>query len=142
MPVAIIDTNVIVAGVLSGEAQSLVCRIVDGMLAGKFVYALSPPLLAEYRAVLLRPRIRKLHGWSFDAVDIFLEEIVATAVWHEPCLIYQAPDPDDDHLWSLIHALPGSLLVTGDQLLLRQASLALPIMTPRDFIDQMGNPLS
>ena len=57
----IVDTNVVVAGLLTRTAGSPVARILDGMVLARFAFALSEPLLAEYRAVLLRPHIRARH---------------------------------------------------------------------------------
>ena len=58
----IVDTNVVVAGLLTGNATSPVARILDGMLGAAFPFVVSEALLAEYRAVLVRPALRKLHG--------------------------------------------------------------------------------
>ena len=53
----IIDTNVLVAGLLTSHADASVARILDGMLGAAFPFVLSEVLLAEYRAVLMRPRL-------------------------------------------------------------------------------------
>lgn len=78
--VAVIDTNVLVSGLISSDPQAAACRIVDAMLEGRFIYLLSPSLLDEYRTVLLRPKIRKLHGLAVSDIDRILTEIVANAV--------------------------------------------------------------
>ena len=54
----IVDTNVVVAGLLTGNATSPVARILDGMLGAAFPFVVSEALLAEYRAVLVRPALR------------------------------------------------------------------------------------
>ena len=63
---AIIDTNVVVAGLLTGNADSPTARILDGMRKGAFPFLLSTALLAGYREVLLRRKIRALHGLSLS----------------------------------------------------------------------------
>ena len=50
---AVIDTNVVVSGVLTKDSPSPTVRILDGMLAGRFRFLLSVDLLAEYRDVPL-----------------------------------------------------------------------------------------
>jgi len=64
---AVIDTNVVVSGLLTSLAASPTVRILDGMLVGAFRFLLSVELLAEYRAVLLRQKIRRSppteHSW-------------------------------------------------------------------------------
>ena len=57
-PVAVIDTNVVVSALLTGEPVSPTAVVLDDMLRGRFAYPLSLELLAEYREVLLRPRTR------------------------------------------------------------------------------------
>ncbi|WP_309640015.1 PIN domain-containing protein, partial [Methylibium sp.] len=61
-PAIIVDTNVVVAGLLTKDETSPVARILDGMLAAAFPFVVSEALLAEYRTVLVRPTLRKLHG--------------------------------------------------------------------------------
>jgi uncharacterized protein len=81
---AVIDTNVVVSGLLSGAADLPTRRVVDAMLAGAIPFSLSETLLAEYRPVLLRPAIRKHHGLTGMEVDILLEEVVLNASVREP----------------------------------------------------------
>ena len=101
------------------------------------MHLLSPALLQEYREVLLRPKLRKLHGLSKAEVDQILSEITANAIWREPAESSGAPDPGDDHLWSLLQSTD-AILVTGDQLLLdnppRAASTILPKTCVTEFL--------
>ncbi len=76
----IIDTNVVVAGLLTAHADSPVARILDGMLSAKFAFVVSQALVAEYRAALLRPKLSKLHGLSEDEVDAVLTDMVRHAI--------------------------------------------------------------
>jgi putative PIN family toxin of toxin-antitoxin system len=114
-PVCVVDTNVLVAGLITNPDQSPVAWILDAMLSGKLVYLLSPELLDEYRAVLLRPKLTTLHGLSDAEVDRLLVEMAANAMWREPQCTSPAPDPGDDHLWALMDSLSGSMLITGDR---------------------------
>ena len=133
----IIDTNVLVAGILTHNIDSPTARIVDAMLDGRVMHLLSPALLQEYRDVLLRPKLRKLHGLSQDEVDQILSEITANAIWREPAESQDAPDPGDDHLWSLLQSTD-AIRVTGDQLLLdnppHTASIILPKTCVTEFL--------
>jgi hypothetical protein len=63
--VVIVDTNVVIAGLLTGEAASPVAVILDRMLKGAFPFVVSEALLAEYHAVLMRPALRKPHGSAY-----------------------------------------------------------------------------
>jgi len=71
----IINTNVLIAGILSNNIDSPTAIIVDAMLDGRIMHLLSPALLHEYRDVLLRPKLRKLHDLSKNEVDQILSEI-------------------------------------------------------------------
>ena len=129
----VIDTNVVVAGLISSAAHSPVRRVLDGMLAGTFRFVLSPDLLAEYRRVLLRPAIRARHGLSSEQVDVVLTAIAANAQFRDPVArtVPGAPDRSDDHLWRLLHAMPGLTLVTGDRLLVEQPPQFASVVSPR-----------
>lgn len=130
MLVFIVDTNVVVAGLITNDEQSPVAQILDGMLTGRFIYLLSPDLLFEYRTVLNRPRIQKLHKLSVTEIDVLLTELTANAVWREPSANVPAPDPGDNHLWSLLAYQPDTILVTGDKLLLDNPPNFATVLTP------------
>ena len=57
-PAVIVNTNLVVAGLLTKQDASPVARILDGMLGAAFPFVLSEALLAEYRTVLVRPVLR------------------------------------------------------------------------------------
>jgi len=134
LPLVIIDTNVVVSGLITADVNSPTCQIVDSMLAARFSYLLSPTLFDEYRAVLLRSKIQKLHGLQAADVDRILTEIVVNAIWREPALMVSAPDSGDDHLWALLAACRGSVLVTGDRLLLENPPDFASVIKPLSFL--------
>lgn len=133
-PVFVVDTNVVVAGLISGSRRSPVVAVVDAMLDGSLAYMLSPSLLAEYRRVLMRPRLRVLHGLEEPEIDRVLVELVANAIWREPDAVAPAPDPGDDHLWALLSARVGAILITGDRLLVDNPPTDNPIISPRGWV--------
>ncbi|GAB6042007.1 PIN domain-containing protein [Endothiovibrio diazotrophicus] len=135
MIVAVIDTTTLVSGLITANPYSPTALVVDDMVRGRFPFLLSPELLGEYRRVLLRPKLRKLHGLSEEEVDALLTEIVTQAVWREPRGGPPAPDPGDDHLWALLELHPGSVLVTGDRALLEQPPEGRSVLTPRGFLE-------
>lgn len=137
-PAAVIDTNVVVAGLISADAGSPTATILDGMRRGAFPFLLSDQLLAEYREVLLRAKIRKLHGLAASEIDQVLTEIATHAIVREPEARTGAPDAKDNHLWSLLHAQPGSVLVTGDLALARKPPPQSDVLSPREFAAQLS----
>jgi len=134
---AVIDTNAVVAGLITADAGSATARVLDGMRRGAFPFLLSDQLLAEYREVLLRPKIRKFHGLTANEVDQILTEIATHAIVREPATRTGAPDTNDNHLWSLLLDLPGSVLVTGDLALARKPPRKSDVLSrassPRSF---------
>lgn len=133
-PVVIVDTNVVVAGLLTVDETSPVARVLDGMLAAAFPFALSEALLAEYRAVLVRPRLKKLHGLSVADIEILLTDLAQHAIVLTPGAAPTAPDPGDQFLWDLLAAKEALVLVTGDKLLLREPAMRGRVVSPADFV--------
>ena len=130
----IVDTNVVVAGLLTGNDTSPVARILDGMLAATFPCVVSEALLAEYRAVLVRPGLQKLHGLMVAEVETLLTNIAQHAIVLTPVATSPAPDPGDQLLWELLAAKSDLLLVTGDKLLLRDAGMHGRVVSPQAFV--------
>lgn len=132
----IVDTNVVVAGLLTADAQSPVARVLDGMLSAVFPYVLSHALLAEYGSVLRRPALRKLHRLSTGEIDSILVELAHHAIVLDPVPASPAPDPGDQHLWELLAARNDLLLVTGDKRLQREKSMGSRILSPAAFVER------
>jgi putative PIN family toxin of toxin-antitoxin system len=135
----VVDTNVVAAGLLSGDAASPVVPVLDGMLAAAFPYVLSEALLAEYHAVLMRPKLRRLHGLSDGEVEAVLTELAQHAIVLDPPhgQAPAAPDPGDQMLWDLLSSRTGLRLVTGDARLLQDLGMQGRVVTPRAFIDSL-----
>jgi putative PIN family toxin of toxin-antitoxin system len=133
---AVIDTNVLVSGFLTRLAASPTVRIVDAMLAARFRYTLSIDLLAEYRSVLLRPRIRSRHRLSEAEIDVTLIDIAANGVLVdvEVELSARKRQSGDEHLWRLMRAVPIAVLVTGDRRLAAH-ELGSRDVSAREFAD-------
>lgn len=131
----IIDTNVIVSGLIGADSNSPPARILDAMLDGDLLYLMSDDLLNEYSSVLRRPRLVRLHGRTDDEIDRLLTDLVANAIWREPIASGDAPDTGDDHLWALLASHPQGQLVTGDQLLLDNPPSGASVTSPRGFVD-------
>ncbi|MGE0278599.1 MAG: putative toxin-antitoxin system toxin component, PIN family [Gammaproteobacteria bacterium] len=131
LPVFVVDTNVIVAGLITGRPESPVAVILDAMLKGALLYLLPPDLVNEYRVVLSRPRLCRFHGLHEDDVSQLLMELTANAIWREPDPGAQAPDPGDHHLWALLDAHPGSVLITGDRRLVENPPAHRAVITPQ-----------
>lgn len=132
----IVDTNVVVAGLLSAQAEAPTARILDGMLAAAFAYVVSSELLAEYRDVLCRPKLRKLHGLSTEDIETVLTELALHAIVLAAASSSPAPDPGDQHLWGLLAARDDLVLVTGDARLLDSNDWPQRVRNPRQWLEE------
>ena len=132
--VCIVDTNVIVSGSIGADPHSPPARILDAMLDGAFLYLMSDTLLEEYSSVLRRPGLVRLHGRTDDEIDRLLASLVANAMWREPAVRGDAPDPGDDHLWALLASYPQGPLITGDRRLLENPPSGAFVVSPRHFV--------
>ncbi len=132
---AIIDTNIIVSGLITADADSPTARILNGMLKGEILHLMSEELLIEYAKILRCPKLANLHQWTEEEIDALLAEIVANSMWREPAPSEAAPDSSDSHLWRLLAAEYGSILVTGDKLLLSRPPTAHSVISPRSYVE-------
>lgn len=106
-PVWVLDTNVVVSAALT--AGGTCDRLLRAAVAGRVRLAWSAPMLAEYRAVLLRPKF----GFSRPVVDALLaafDPAHQVAAGSSPSL----PDPDDEVFLAAALATPDQIIVTGN----------------------------
>lgn len=140
--VFIIDTNVVVAGLLTRHNDSPVAQILDSMLRAVFRFAMSEALLAEYRSVLLRPKLLRLHRLTEQEIDAILTDLARHAIVLQVPLLPNAPvapDSGDQFLWNLLSSRADLMLVTGDKLLLQPGPLQQQVVTPQAFVAQLSN---
>jgi putative PIN family toxin of toxin-antitoxin system len=135
----IIDTNVVVSGLITGNAASPPARILDAMLTDQARCVVSEELVSEYRAVLLRPAIARRHGLSEVEIDTILARLALSCAVRTPSgAAAGAPDPGDTHLWALLEAEPQAVLVTGDRRLLDSAPRGRRVITPAQMLEKLA----
>ena len=137
LPLCIVDTNVLIAGLLTKDLHSPTVYLVDAMVEGSLPFLLSPALLLEYQDVLARCKLSKLHKLTAHEQETFLTELVANSIWREPSpSSYAPPDQGDIHLWRLLESEPKAILVTGDKLLIGRPLKGRLLCTPAEFRDR------
>lgn len=140
-PPTVVDTNVLVAGLLTADPAAPTARIVDAMLAAAFPLVLSEPLLAEYRSVLNRPKLARAHRLTAMEIDVILVDLAHHAIVLSPVASHPAPDAGDQHIWDLLAARRDLRLVTGDKALLGHRAMRSRLSTPAAFADRwLGGP--
>jgi predicted nucleic acid-binding protein len=105
-----------------------------------FPFVVSEALLAEYHAVLVRPKLCKLHGLSGAEIDSILTDMVRHAIVLTPlnrAAAPLAPDVGDQFLWALLATRPDFMLVSGDKLLLQDEAMRPRVVSPQTFIAQL-----
>ena len=128
---AILDTNVIVAGLLTPVGAP--GTLLELHAAGAFELVISPHLLEELREVLARPHLADRLVVTVDEITTMLAtgaEVHEDRPAHHPTL---PTDPDDGSLIDLAMNAD-ALLVSGDRALLRIAATA-PVLSPAAFLD-------
>ncbi len=134
----VVDTNVVVSALLTANPDSPPVAILRRMLGGELRYLLSTELLAEYRTVLLRPRLMRKHGLDEAELDELLTAIAANGTQREPQFSPPSPDPKDAHLLALLDCEPRAVLVSGDELTLNAVTPRSRSMTPRELLGHLG----
>ena len=134
----IVDTNVVVAGLLTVHDASPgladLARILDGMLAAAFPLVVSESLLAECHAVLVRPGMRRLHGLTVAEGEAPLTDTAQHVIALAPVAAMSTPDSGDQLLLELPATRAVLLLLTGDIALQRNAGMQARVVSPQSFV--------
>ena len=135
---AVIDTNVLIAGLLwHGPPHALLTLVRDGVVG----LVSSPALLVELTHVLGRPKFDVVLQRSNTSRDRLLAEVrqLAEVIDPPPLLQPVCRDPDDDKALALALAARVELIVSGDNdLLALQQFEGLPIVSPAQALQRIS----
>jgi uncharacterized protein len=135
----VIDTNVIVSGILSRSGAP--AELLDAWRERRYLLLSSPAIIAEVQAVLKYPRIREKYHLSDEEINLTMAllEHEALLLPGEANVAGSVPaDPKDEMF--LACALDGQadLIVSGDHHLLELGAFRdIPIINARQFLDQL-----
>jgi hypothetical protein len=135
----VIDTNVIVSGILSRKGAP--AELLKAWRERRFLLLISSEIVTEVRAVMQYPHIRDKYHLSDDEIEqtITLLEHDALMVAGDSRVAGSVPDDPKDEMF-LACALDGQadVIVSGDHHLLDLKSYRdIPMMTARQFLDQL-----
>lgn len=133
----IVDTNVVVSGLIGTDPNSPPALILDAMLEGAFPYVMSAALFNEYSSVLRRPAVVRQHGLTEPEVVLLLTNLTENSIWHDPAISNMAPDLGDNHIWALLESQPHAQLITGDKLLIENPLVGAIVISPRNAIEMI-----
>jgi putative PIN family toxin of toxin-antitoxin system len=135
----VIDTNVLVSGVISA---GLPRELVNAAKAGLFEMCTSETLLAELLDVLGRAKFVARFAQAGLSPERVVDDLRKLAVVVAPATVPRvvATDPDDDHVLAAAHSGAADLIVSGDKrdLLPLGSYLGMPIITAREALERMA----
>jgi putative PIN family toxin of toxin-antitoxin system len=135
----VIDTNVIVSGILSRKRAP--AELLNAWRLRRFLLLSSPTIVAEVRAVLRYPRIRKKYPPSDEEIDQTI-----TLLEHDALLVpggadvtgSVAADPRDEMFLACTVDGQADVIVSGDHHLLDLGIYRdIPIITARQLLDKL-----
>lgn len=128
---AVLDTNVLVSALI--RHGGIPAQLLAAQRTGLIELVTSEALLAELQAVLARPRISELVGWSIDERTEFVDRLAAEATIVAPIaqLSVVERDPADNRVLEAAVAGQSDFVVSGDKDLLSLSQYeGIPIVTP------------
>ena len=141
---AVLDTNVIISGILNREGSP--GRLIQAAFEHQAFQAVtSVPILGEIGSVLRRPRIARRHGWSELEIGVFLARLYTL------CLVVEglstldaiAADPSDNMFLAAALEAEAGYVVSGDDHLLALGMFEnIVVLSPRQFLDLLPNNLA
>jgi putative PIN family toxin of toxin-antitoxin system len=135
VPRAVLDPNVLVSALISPTGAS--AQLLLELRAGAFELVTSPLLLGELDEVLGREKFQRYVAEA--EVGVYIDLLRRESVVLEDPDPPSQPvgvDPDEEHLISLARVARVDALVSGDPHLV-SLRRALPVMTPREFLDSL-----
>lgn len=135
----VIDTNVIVSGILSRSGAP--AELLNSWRERQFLLLSSPAIVAEVRAVLGYPHIRN----KYPLTDEDVEQVI-TLLEHDALLVSGDvevagsihDDPADEMFLECAVAGQADAIVSGDHHLLSlETYQEIPILTARQFLEKL-----
>ena len=133
----VIDTNVIVSGILS--RQGATAEILNAWRERRFLLLSSPAIVAEIRAVLRYPRIHR----KYPLTDAEIDQVISL-IEHDALLVPGSADvagsvpadPKDEMFLACALDDQAEVIVSGDHHLLDLGVyMEIPIIAARQFLE-------
>ena len=131
---AVIDTNVIVSAMMSGNPESPTKRCLRAVLSGKVCPLYNDKIIAEYRDVLTRSKF----NFDNERVEVIVSKIVSDGLNTEQIPSAENfPDPTDRVFYevALAKSDEGAKIVTGNA---RHYPISPIVVTPAEFCEMIG----
>ena len=109
---AVVDTNVIVSGLLTKNNESPTRVILDSVFADKIIPLLNSEIMMEYKEVLSRGKFKLSEQAIRTVLDVFS---IKGEVYSRYCTGALLPDPDDLVFYETYASCENSYLITGNK---------------------------
>jgi len=136
----VLDTNVVVSGAL--RPSSIPARLLSLIPEGRIQPLTDHRIMAEYRDVLTRPRLKIPPTATTELMQRFSEvaehvEVVATAVSRLDRV--KIPDPEDRPFMEVALSGAADAIVTGNTNHFPPSELQpVRVLTPRELLEELG----
>ena len=137
---AVIDTNLVVSGILNPSGSPGVVLRAAGV---RFELVWTPAIVVECYRVLSYPRLKKVLGARAAAARQVVADLAALAVLvppgQLPLVRVVEADPDDDVLFGTALAGAATFVVSGDAAVLAVGSFAgVMVVSAAEFLASLG----
>jgi putative PIN family toxin of toxin-antitoxin system len=114
---AVVDSNLVIRGLLRRRPRSVAVRLLDAAIDGRFQLVLSPYLLAEGEQTLREPAVRALRRLTDSQIKGFIGALAAVAQVVEGAYAVNlvARDPDDNPVVACALEAGARYVVTDDR---------------------------
>ena len=127
------DTNILISGVLFGGKPREILRLCS---SGNVVNCISPDILKEIEAVLLRPKFGLKEEQVYEIVRLFRDTF--TLVSPDRRLSVVTADPDDNRILEAALAADADAIVSGDAHLLDLVNWnGTPVLSADTFLKKI-----
>ena len=135
---AVVDTNILISGVIKPERAT--GEILRRLRDGEFVLLYTEPLLAELAEVINRPRIRQKYGLGSEDIETVLALILLRGEPIDPTRRVEiCRDPKDNMILEAAVAGQADMITSGDFDLLSLREFAgMPIISPAEFLQRLA----
>jgi len=134
---AVIDTNVLVSGLVHTNSATAPTIIIDAWVSGQFTLILSDHIRAELLRTLNKPYFKKrIAKQKIKRFIKLLDSLVKTTVIIEE-IHHTATHPEDDIILATAVNAKADYLVTGDKKLLQKVGISfrdIRLVTPAEFL--------
>lgn len=137
----VLDTNQLVSALLNPEGPAFEILKASGLKGEqKYELVLSDEILFEFKRVLSYPRIKKLHKWSKEKIEIFITLLkeIAHIDKSQSSEKIVPKDPDDDKFFHLALKSGAKYIVSRDMHLLEIKQFkGIKVLKPEVFLSAL-----